>query len=128
MPSQLLSAQNDAQSTALHWAALNQHLSIIKKLVQFPGGPGVDLIDIKNSSGRSPLGEAEMAGWDEGAKWFVENMKLDTDGVKEDDSSEAIGGTQEVEVEIEDADGKVAKMTISGDGDKPKTSKSTSAS
>jgi uncharacterized protein len=47
------------------------------------------LIDIKNAVGRSPLGEAEAAGWDEGAKWMVEVMLLDDgndarDAVEED--------------------------------------------
>jgi len=121
VPPALLSAQNSAQSTPLHWAALNQHLLIVQKLVLFSGGPGIDLIDIKNSAGRSPLGEAEMAGWDEGSKWLVEMMKLDTDDVKEGDRDEVIDSTQDIEVEIEDADGQVAKMTISsGDEvDKP---------
>ena len=113
----LLSVQNNAQSTVLHWAAINQHLHIMQKLVELPGGPGVDLIDIKNEAGRSPLGEAEMAGWQEGAKWLVGVMKLDTDEVKEEDGDEVIDDSQDVEVEIEDADGQVAKMTISGGGE-----------
>lgn len=72
------------------------------------------MIDIKNSAGISPLGEAERTGWDEGAKWLVEMMRLDTDEIKEEDGNEVVDGAQEVEVEIEDADGKVAKMTIGG--------------
>ena len=108
----LLSAQNDARSTALHWATLNQHLPIIQKLVNFPVGSGADLIDIKNSAGISPLGEAERIGWDEGAKWLVEMMNLDIDAVKEEDGNELIDSAQDVEIEIEDADGGVAKMTI----------------
>lgn len=76
VPSSLLSARNRAGSTALHWAALNSQLGAARALVEFPGGPGIDLIDIKNTVGRSPLGEAEAAGWDEGAKWMVEVMRL----------------------------------------------------
>lgn len=114
MPPTLSSVQNDARSTALHWATLNQHLPIVQKLVKLPGGAGIDLIDIKNSAGISPLGEAERTGWDEGAKWLVEMMRLDTDEIKEEDGNEVVDGAQEVEVEIEDADGKVAKMTIGG--------------
>jgi ankyrin repeat protein len=117
VPPALLSAQNNAQSTALHWAAINQHLPIIQYLVQLPGGPGIDLIDIKNEAGRSPLGEAEIAGWQEGAKWLVQVMNLDTDEVKEEDGDEMIDSAQDVEVEIEDADGQVAKMRISGGGE-----------
>lgn len=106
----LLSAQNEAKSTALHWAALNSHLEIAQKLVKHPQGPGVDLIDIKNSAGRSPLGEAENVGWEEGAKWFVEVMNLD-EGSKEEEDLRPVG--QDIEVEIQDAEGQVAKMKIS---------------
>jgi len=85
----LLSAQNSAGSTALHWAALNSQLATARALVEYPPGPGVDLIDIRNAAGRSPLGEAEAAQWDEGAKWMVEVMRLDSVGVGEsvDDAS-----------------------------------------
>lgn len=85
----------------------------MQKLVEFPGGPGIDLIDIKNTAGRSPLGEAELAGWEEGAKWLVQMMKLDAD-VQEGDAADEGGElTHDIEVEIEDAEGQVAKMTIS---------------
>lgn len=80
VPSSLLSTQNNSGSTPLHWAALNSHLPIMQKLIRFPGGPGVALIDIKNAVGRSPLAEAEMAGFDEGARWLVEMMSLDPEG------------------------------------------------
>jgi ankyrin repeat protein len=113
----ILSAQNSAGSTALHWAALNQHLELAQKLVHFTGGPGIDLIDIKNLAGRSPLGEAEMIGWDEGARWLVQVMKLDESShheVNDSDKDGLVDTTQDIEVEIQDADGEVAKMTISG--------------
>lgn len=106
----------------MHWAALNSHLEVVKKLVQFPGGPGIDLIDIKNAAGRSPLGEAELAGWDEGAQWLVQMMKLDVDGdVKEGEGDDTNDGedlslpAEGVEIEIEDADGQMAKMRIGGE-------------
>ncbi|KAF7350876.1 Ankyrin repeat-containing protein P16F5.05c [Mycena sanguinolenta] len=122
IPPTLLSAGNSAQSTPLHWAALNSHLDIVKKLVQFPGGPGIDLIDNKNAAGRSPLAEAELAGWDEGAQWLVQMMKLDPGGnVKEgevDDANDPAEGDdaplapEDIEIEIEDADGQMAKMRL----------------
>ncbi|KAK7057797.1 ankyrin repeat-containing protein P16F5.05c [Favolaschia claudopus] len=120
IPPSMLSAQNDAKSTPLHWAALNSHLGVVKKLVEFPGGPGVDLIDIKNAAGRSPLGEAELAGWDEGAQWLVQMMKLDPGDVKEGEGDETNEGEdvsvgpEGVDIEIEDADGQMAKMRIDG--------------
>ena len=79
----------------------------------------------------SPLGEAEFAGWEEGAKWFVEMMNLDAESaVESTGDGDAVldtedGGQGDIEVEIEDADGQVAKMTISGSStnDKPEASK-----
>ncbi|KAG7095087.1 hypothetical protein E1B28_005875 [Marasmius oreades] len=116
----LLSAQNHAGSTALHWAALNSHLTTIQKLVLFPDGPGIDLIDIKNNAGHSSFAEAELSGWEEGAKWLVQMMKLDENLKEDDKDSEAddSNGADDIEVEIQDADGQVAKMTISGGGKK----------
>ncbi|KAJ7198462.1 ankyrin repeat-containing domain protein [Mycena pura] len=113
-PPALLSAQNSAQSTPLHWAALNAHLDVVKKLVEFPGGPGIDLIDIKNAAGRSPLAEAEFAGWDEGAQWLVQMMKLDEGGEADagDEADAALASGEGVEIEIQDADGQTAKIRV----------------
>jgi len=90
-------------------------------LVNHPNGLGIDLIDIKNKAGRSPLGEAELIGWEEGAQWFVEVMRLDDDaqGVESTGDGDAVldnpdGSTPDIEVEIQDADGGIARMTISG--------------
>ncbi|PPQ79920.1 hypothetical protein CVT24_003764 [Panaeolus cyanescens] len=122
LPSSALSAQNSSGSTPLHWAALNSQLEIAQTLVQHPDGPGKDLIDIKNKAGHSPLADAELAGWDEGAKWFVEVMNLDTEGSKEgpvDEDEDAPLDPEvarDIEVEIEDADGQIARMKISGSG------------
>ena len=119
----LISAQNFSKSTPLHWAALNCHLPIVKRLVQFPGGPQLDLIDIKNAAGRTPIGEAELAGWDEGASWLVSVMKLDSTLIAaavEDDigaEDEGPGGEQvDIEVEVEDAQGQISRMSIKADG------------
>jgi len=91
-------------------------LDVAQKLVQHQQGPGRDLIDIKNKSGRSPLGEAEMAGWDEGAKWFVEMMNLDTESSQEQlaehDAEFEEFKSSDIEVEIQDADGQVARLTL----------------
>ncbi|KAH7929582.1 ankyrin [Leucogyrophana mollusca] len=116
VPPSLISAQNEALSTPLHWAALNQHLTVAQKLIQFPAGPGADLIDIKNASGRSPLGEAENAGWEDGARWLVQMMKLEEGegAVGDAGEDEHLDASQNVEVEIEDAEGKVARMIIGG--------------
>lgn len=110
VPAALLPAQNNSQSTALHWACINSHLAVVQKLVQWPDGPGVDLIDIKNAAGLSPLGEAEMAGWQEGSKWLTEMMNLDGGPKEEEDEPEV--NAQAIEVEIQDADGQIARMTL----------------
>ena len=113
IPASLLLVQNRAGSTALHWAALNSHLTTAQKLVKFPNGPGIDLIDIKNEAGHSPLAEAELSGWEEGAKWFVEVMNLDENAKGEEDL-QPTEAANNIEVEIEDAEGQVAKMTLGG--------------
>lgn len=104
MPPALLSVQNRAGSTALHWAALNAQLGTARALVNFSGGPGADLIDIKNAAGRSPLGEAEAAGWDEGAKWMVEVMRLDDTGAAQGEERDA-----DAEKDVQDTDDRIAR-------------------
>jgi uncharacterized protein len=113
-PSSLIAAQNAAGSTALHWAALNAQLAATQRLVRAPDGPGAALIDIKNAAGRSPLGEAEVAGWDEGARWMVEVMTLDEKPAGEADAEDDIKADMaaNVEIEIQDADGQVARMNL----------------
>jgi uncharacterized protein len=116
VPKTLLEVKNASGSTALHWAALNSQLDCAKKLVLVGGA---DLVDIKNSAGLSPLAEAERAGWDEGAKYFVEVMNLESgDGVKEEEADAPVDPNA-VEIEIEDADGGIAKMTLNDTKPKP---------
>lgn len=87
--------------------------------MRHPGGPGAALVDAKNAAGRTPLGEAETAEWDEGARWLVEVMDLGADeggapealGKEVDDEGEG-AGVQDVEVEITDAEGGIAKMSL----------------
>ncbi|KDQ12845.1 hypothetical protein BOTBODRAFT_56404 [Botryobasidium botryosum FD-172 SS1] len=96
VPPSLLSTPNASLSTPLHWATLNTHLDIAKHLVQHPAGPGASLIDIKNAAGRSPLGEAALAEWDEGTRWFLEVMNIDDGAVAQ---SEVQNADAEVEAE-----------------------------
>jgi hypothetical protein len=120
VPTSLLSAQNNAGSTALHWAAVNAHLEITKALIEFPNGPGVNLIDIKNEAGHSPLAEAEYAGWDEGAQYLVGVMNLEAENADKEDGDGVLADEQEIEVQIEDAEGQIAKMKIGGSVSAPK--------
>ena len=99
---------------------MHEHLAVAQALVRWPAGPGVDLVDAKNAAGRSPLGEAENAGWEEGARWFVEVMKLDEAAAKGESAADAEDEEEmreavkrgDVEVEIEDAEGRVARMRL----------------
>lgn len=91
---------------------MNAHLPVAQALVKCPCGPGVDLIDVKNEAGRTPLGEAENVGWEEGAKWFVEVMNLDEGAKGEEVHVAEDEDAEKIEVEIQDAEGQVAKMTI----------------
>lgn len=112
VPTSLISSPNLAENTPLHWAAVNSHLAVAQALVQYPDGSGVDLIDRKNSMGRSPLGEAEHAGWEEGAVWMCKVMNLeDGEGEETKEDVSTVEG-RDIEVEIEDAEGRVAKMSI----------------
>ena len=115
VPSSLLSTTNRAGSTALHWAALNAQLAAARRLVEFPGGPGIDLIDIKNAAGRSPLGEAEAVGWDEGAKWMVEVMRLvDAGGVGA--VAEGEGDPADSQIEHQDKEDTDGGPSVEGPG------------
>lgn len=114
LPASFSSTPNHAGSTPLHWAALNSQLAVVQRLVRHDNGAGKDLIDIKNAAGRTPLGEAENIGWDEGAKWMVEVMNLDEDGKEEEDAT--VDSSQDIEVEIQDAEGQVARMKIAAQG------------
>jgi len=88
IPGSLLAVENTSgRSTPLHWAAVNAHLSIAQAIVSHPGGPGSLLINAHNAAGRSPLGEAELAGADDVAKWFVEVMMIEQGtGIMEEDA------------------------------------------
>lgn len=101
-PSLLPTPNTSGKSTPLHWAALNSHLPIVKALIEYANGPGPALIDVKNEAGRSPLGEAELVGWDEGAKYFVQVMGLTLDGAGSEEQEISEGkGVEEEETEVE---------------------------
>jgi len=120
VPSRFLAVQNRAGATALHWATLNVQLEVARKLVLHPNGPGRDLIDIKNNIGRSPLGEAEVAGWDEGAKLFVELMILNAEEsqeqLAEDNEPPVDGKNPKTEAENTDVESRIAKISLSDTG------------
>lgn len=77
---------------------------------------GATLILLQNKAGHTPLGEAELSGWDEGARWLVGAMNLDLDASSvptpvspgddvDVDAGEGEGGGEEVL----DGEGKEAK-------------------
>jgi uncharacterized protein len=125
IPPSLLSTKNAAGSTPLHWATLNAHLAVTQQLVQFNPADaaeckdaphGAALIDIKNNAGHTPLGEAENAGWEEGSRWLVAVMSLDSKQTADNDAEADVGtSVQDVEIEIQDVEGQVARMSVKKD-------------
>lgn len=69
---------------------MNSHLQIAKALIEHPKGPGPALIDAHNSAGRSSLGEAELAGWEEGAKYFVEVMGIQEGQMEAEEAKDVV--------------------------------------
>jgi ankyrin repeat protein len=126
VPPALLAAPNAAGSTPLHWAALNKQMAAAQALVGWKDGPGAALVDARNAAGHSPLGEAENAGWDDGARWLVSVMDLSragepTEGTAGDDvveegdvkiAAKVVGEGKPVTVEITDSEGRMASMTL----------------
>jgi len=99
LPELLGTPNTSGRSTPLHWAAMNSHLQIAKALIEHPRGPGPTLIDAHNASGRSPLGEAELAGWEEGAKYFVEVMGIQEGQIEAGEATDTV----EMEPEAKEA-------------------------
>lgn len=55
-----------------------------------------------------------MSGWEDGVNWMMSVMSVDT---KEQDGNEVVEDVPtEVEVEIQDAEGRIAKMNIGAGG------------
>ena len=90
LPELFSTPNTSGRSTPLHWAAMNSHLQVAKALIEHPRGPGTTLIDAHNSAGRSPLGEAELAGWEEGAKYFVEVMGIQEGQMEAGEATDAV--------------------------------------
>lgn len=98
----------------------------MKTLVAHPTGPGSKLIDIKNTAGRTALGEVEMAGWDAGAAWLASVMDIneskegaaEAEGAELTDEITDVDGTEplEIHVEVQDAEGGRSRRTINADG------------
>lgn len=103
---------------------MNAHLETVQTLVRHPRG--ANLIEIKNAAGRSAIGEAELAGWDEGAQCLVGAMTLEG-APKEEETAEEVEDVdgkekdpnRNVKIEIQDAEGRIAGMTL---GPRDKTS------
>ncbi|KAL5531756.1 YAR1 [Sanghuangporus sanghuang] len=135
LPVSLLTSPNDAGNTPLHWACLNGHLECVKRLVTFKPDPikaeesvalGPALVLVRNRAGQTPLGEAERAGWEEGARWLVSVMDLQViseTSVEDEASAEDIEGVgeadtttcQDGEKEREEIEIGLARLDVSED-------------
>ena len=69
------------------------------------------MLDIKNKSGRSAITEAEMNEWTEGITWMVGVMSVDDSGGTGQETDEVVE-SGDVQVEIQDAEGRVAKLNV----------------
>ena len=69
------------------------------------------MLDIKNKSGRSAITEAEMNEWAEGVTWMVGVMSVDDSGGAGQETDEVVE-SRDVQVEIQDAEGRVAKLNM----------------
>ena len=69
------------------------------------------MLDIKNKSGRSAITEAEMNEWAEGVTWMVGIMSVDDSGGGVQETDEVVE-SRDVQVEIQDAGGGVAKLNM----------------
>jgi hypothetical protein len=69
------------------------------------------VLDVKNKSGRSVITEAEMNEWGEGVTWMVGVMSVDGSGGAAQETDEVVE-SGDVQVEIHDAEGRVAKLSM----------------
>jgi len=69
------------------------------------------VLDIKNKNGRSAITEAEMNEWAEGVTWMVGVMTVDDTGGSAQETDEVVE-SGDVQVEIQDAEGRVAKLNM----------------
>ena len=72
---------------------------------------GAEVLDVKSKNGRSVITEAEMNEWVEGVTWMVGTMTIDETGGTAHETDEIVE-SREVQVEIEDAEGRVAKLSM----------------
>jgi ankyrin repeat protein len=87
----LIDLGNRENNTALHWAALNGHLPIVKLLV----ATGADMW-IKNSAGHLPMFEAERADKSDVVQFLLEigGEKVEQGGAEEQPSAEDVAEIQ----------------------------------
>ena len=69
------------------------------------------MLDVKNKSGRSAITDAEMNEWTEGVTWMVGVMSVDDSGGAAQETDEVVE-SGDVQVEIQDAEGRVAKLSM----------------
>lgn len=105
--------QNEGGNTALHWAALNGHLDVIKLLVEV-GKVGTD---VRNKMGRMAIDEAEAQGKESVVLWLLAlDMKREKEAGLYDDKDEQVQGSVEGQEQEGEGDHDGAMNTTSGDG------------
>ena len=69
------------------------------------------MLDVKNKRGRSAITEAETNEWAEGVTWMVGVMSVGNSGGAVQETDETVE-CDDVQVEIQDAEGRVAKLNM----------------
>lgn len=108
----LLSAQNSAGNTPLHWAALNGHLTSVQCLVEKGADPY-----LQNKAGHDAVYEAERNDRREAVEWMLKEGGLEEEMEGVDTQEQVEGeGEKDLKEQLEDLNLKGEKMEEEGKG------------
>lgn len=95
----LLSAQNSAGNTPLHWAALNGHLTSVQCLVEKGADPY-----LQNKAGHDAVYEAERNDRREAVEWMLKEggLEEEMEGVDTQEQVEGEGEEKSLKEQLDD--------------------------
>lgn len=105
----LLSAQNSAGNTPLHWAALNGHLTSVQCLVEKGADPY-----LQNKAGHDAVYEAERNDRREAVEWMLKEggLEEEMEGVDTQEQVEGEGEEKGLKEQLEDLNLKGEKKEV----------------